>query len=279
MIEGIKHSGARKFVFEHNNLEQLESQLKQVPTDTPKLIAFESVYSMCGSVGKIKEICELAKKYGAITFLDEVHAVGMYGSTGAGVAERDGIMDQVDIISGTLGKAYGVVGGYVTGTKHFIDMIRSYAPGFIFTTSIPPHIAAGCLASVKHLKESQWERNAHRHAVRALKEKMEARDFPVMHNRTHIIPLMVYDAEKAKKASDQLLNEFGIYIQAINYPTVPKGQERLRITPSPFHSEEMMDHLTDSLLHVWKRQDIPFKKTIVEEQLALKPDMAQLAYA
>ena len=259
MIQGIKHSGAKKHLFRHNDMCHLEELLQQYDRGVPKLIAFESVYSMCGSIGNIKEICALAKKYGAYTFLDEVHAVGMYGERGAGIAEREDLLNQVDIISGTLGKAYGVVGGYIAGSKHFIDVIRSYAPGFIFTTSLPPHIIAGCIASVQHLKENCKERQLHKMAVRKMKDKLNRRDFPVLDNPSHIIPLMVFDAQKAKKISDELLNNHRIYIQAINYPTVPRGEERLRITPGPFHSEQMMDYLVDALEELWIKESVVFK--------------------
>jgi 5-aminolevulinate synthase len=265
MIQGIKHSGAKKFIFRHNDLEHLESLLQQSKPETPKIIAFESVYSMCGSIGPIKEICNLAKKYGAITFLDEVHAVGMYGPRGGGVAEHLGedILGQVDIISGTLGKAYGVVGGYIAGSANLVDMIRSYAPGFIFTTSLPPPICAAALTSVEHLKLSQLERYGQQMNARKLKERLARVDIPVIPNPSHIVPVLVGDAEKCKAASDLLLNKHGLYVQSINYPTVKKGEERLRITPTPMHGQQQMDVLVSALESVWQELEL---KTVSQWQ-------------
>ncbi len=253
MIQGIRHSGAKKLIFRHNDVAHLESLLQSVDIHTPKLIAFESVYSMCGSIGPIQEIVDLAKKYNALTFLDEVHAVGMYGERGAGITQSlsKELMSQVDIISGTLGKAYGVVGGYIAGSSALVDMIRSYAPGFIFTTSLPPSIVAGALASVEYLKESSSERIGQQNNTIALKHHLNKVGIPVLHNPSHIVPVLVGDAEKCKMASDRLLSKHHIYVQSINYPTVPKGQERLRITPTPGHSEEMKDHLVQALDDVW----------------------------
>lgn len=264
MIQGIRHSGAKKVIFKHNDLDDLEQKLKMWPLDTPKVIAFESVYSMCGSIGPIKEICDLAKKYGALTFLDEVHAVGLYGPRGAGVAEhldyeahraagqnpepvRDSIMDRVDIITGTLGKAYGTVGGYIAGSHNFVDMIRSYAPGFIFTTSLPPATVAGARASVIYQKHHVGDRALKQVNVRTVKSRLASLDIPVVPGPSHIIPVLVGDAGLAKQASDKLLTEHGIYVQSINYPTVPVGEERLRVTVTPRHTAEQMDGLVAAL--------------------------------
>ncbi|OZJ04604.1 hypothetical protein BZG36_02057 [Bifiguratus adelaidae] len=267
MIQGIRHSGAQKRVFRHNDLAHLEEQLKAVDPSTPKIIAFESVYSMSGSIGHIDAICNLAKKYGAITFLDEVHAVGMYGPRGAGVAEHldfehnarntsltdPTVLNKVDIISGTLGKAFGVVGGYIAASASLIDMIRSYAPGFIFTTSLPPVVVAGSLTSVKYLKESNRERQMQQLNTRMLKARLADLDIPVVPNPSHIVPVLVGEAEVCKLASDQLLSEHGIYVQSINYPTVAKGEERLRITPTPGHTPKMLNHLVDALETIWQK--------------------------
>lgn len=263
MIVGIQHSGARKMVFKHNDMEDLETKLKAIPLEVPKIIAFESVYSMCGSVGPIEKICDLADKYGAITFLDEVHAVGMYGPHGAGVAEhldyeahaagrpRGSIMDRVDIITGTLGKAYGCVGGYIAGSGKMVDAVRSLAAGFIFTTTLPPATMAGAQASIKYQMAHQGERRLQQLHTRAVKDELSARDIPVMGNPSHIIPVLVGSAELAKQASDMLLDTHRIYVQSINYPTVPVGQERLRITPTPGHTREYREHLVNALDSVW----------------------------
>lgn len=269
MIQGIRHSGAGKLVFRHNDVEDLEAKLAALPLHVPKIIAFESVYSMCGSVGPIEDICKLAEKYGAMTFLDEVHAVGMYGPRGAGVAEHldweahaagrpEGtVMDRIDIITGTLGKAYGCVGGYIAGSKRLVDMIRSLAPGFIFTTSLPPATMAGAHASIEYLMTHDGERRLQQLHTRAVKEEVAARDMPVIGNPSHIVPLLVGDAYTAKAASDMLLHHHHIYVQSINYPTVPKGQERLRITPTPGHTKEHRDALITALDDVWTRLRIP----------------------
>ncbi|KAF4548148.1 5-aminolevulinate synthase-like protein [Elsinoe fawcettii] len=268
MIQGIRHSGAKKMVFKHNDVADLEAKLASLPSDVPKIIAFESVYSMCGSIGPIEEICDLADKYGAITFLDEVHAVGMYGPKGAGVAEhldyeahKEGrpqgtVMDRIDIITGTLGKAYGCVGGYIAGSARMVDTIRSLAPGFIFTTSLPPATMAGAKTAIEYQMEYQGDRRLQQLHTRAVKEQLNALDIPVIPNPSHIIPVLVGNAEVAKKASDLLLEEHGIYVQAINYPTVPVGQERLRITPTPGHVKEYREHLVQALDSVWKQLDI-----------------------
>ena len=265
MIQGIRHSGARKIIFNHNDVIDLEAKLAALPSHVPKIIAFESVYSMCGSVGPIEAICDLADKYGAITFLDEVHAVGMYGPRGAGVAEhldfeahaagrpRGTVMDRVDIITGTLGKAYGCVGGYIAGKAAMIDTIRSLAPGFIFTTSLPPATMAGARAAIDHQMAHAGDRHLQQLHTRALKATLAARDLPVIPNPSHIVPVLVGNAELAKQASDLLLDEHAIYVQAINYPTVPVGQERLRITPTPGHTEIFHEELVGALESVWAK--------------------------
>ncbi|KAK2742338.1 mitochondrial 5-aminolevulinate synthase [Myotisia sp. PD_48] len=270
MIQGIRHSGARKAVFKHNDLEDLEMKLASLPPEVPKIIAFESVYSMCGSIAPIEAICDLAEKYGAITFLDEVHAVGMYGPHGAGVAEhldydlhaspnsntKGSIMDRIDIITGTLGKAYGCVGGYIAGSAKFVDTIRSLAPGFIFTTSLPPATMAGATTSIKYQAEYDRDRTLQQLHTRAVKSALDMNDIPVIPNPSHIIPILVGDAELAKRASDMLLEDYGIYVQAINYPTVPRGEERLRVTPTPGHTKEYRDRLVQALQGVWDRLGI-----------------------
>ncbi|KAK8170102.1 5-aminolevulinate synthase-like protein [Phyllosticta citrichinensis] len=268
MIQGIRHSGAKKMVFKHNDLADLEAKLASLPPETPKIIAFESVYSMCGSIGPIEEICDLAEKYGAITFLDEVHAVGMYGPTGAGVAEhldyeahaqgrpQGTIMDRIDIITGTLGKAYGCVGGYIAGKANLVDAIRSLAPGFIFTTSLPPATMAGAQTAIEYQMVYQGDRRLQQLHTRATKHALEDKNIPVIPNPSHIIPVLVGNAETAKKASDILLEEWDIYVQAINYPTVPVGQERLRITPTPGHVKEYRDHLVTAIDAVWTQLGI-----------------------
>ena len=253
MIQGIRHSGAEKHIFEHNNLEHLESLLASVDINRPKIIAFESVYSMDNSVGKIAEICALAKKYNAMTFLDEVHAVGLYGPRGGGVAEMLGVSDQVDIIQGTLAKGFGLIGGYITGTKDMIDFVRSYASGFIFTTAVSPVIAAGALASIRHLKESNEERERHQAQVAKFKQALRDRHITFMDSPSHIVPVVIGDAVKCKKVTDVLLEEFDIYVQPINYPTVPRGTERLRFTPNPFHSDAMIEECANVLDEVLKR--------------------------
>ncbi|KNC97924.1 5-aminolevulinic acid synthase [Spizellomyces punctatus DAOM BR117] len=260
MIQGIRHSGAQKKIFRHNDVAHLESLLQQVDINAPKIIAFESVYSMCGSIGPIKEIIALAKKYNAITFLDEVHAVGMYGATGGGVAEYIDAMDDIDIITGTLGKAYGVVGGYIAGSSPLVDMIRSYAPGFIFTTSLPPAIVSGALTSIRYLKESQKERIGQQLNTRALKSRLGEIGIPVVPNPSHIVPVLVGDAETAKSVSDELLYKYKIYVQSINYPTVSVGEERLRITPTPGHHPELMDVLVDALDTIWHERGLKMEK-------------------
>jgi 5-aminolevulinate synthase len=256
MIAGIRNSGCEKRVFRHNDLAHLEQLLAEADPDAPKLIAFESVYSMDGDVAPIAEICDLADTYNSITYLDEVHAVGMYGPRGGGISERDGVADRVTIIEGTLGKAFGVMGGYVASDRNIIDVVRSYAPGFIFTTSLSPVLVAGALASVRHLKVSRAERDAQQAGAATLKAILAEAHLPVMPSTTHIVPVMVGDPVTAKKISDILLAEYGIYVQPINYPTVPRGTERLRFTPGPAHSEDMMRELAKALTEIWDRLEM-----------------------
>ncbi|WP_037500184.1 5-aminolevulinate synthase [Sphingomonas jaspsi] len=256
MIAGIKNSGCEKRVFKHNDLEHLEQLLLEIPADTPKVIAFESVYSMDGDVAPLHAICDLADKYGAITYLDEVHAVGMYGAQGGGISQRDEAAHRLTIIEGTLGKAFGVMGGYIAADKNIVDCIRSYAPGFIFTTSLSPVLAAGALAAVKHLKASSEERDAQQAHAAMLKVKFAEAGLPVMDSVTHIVPLLVGCPVKAKAISDILLAEYGLYVQPINFPTVPRGTERLRFTPGPCHTEAMMDELTGALVEIWDRLEL-----------------------
>jgi 5-aminolevulinate synthase len=251
MIAGIRHSGSEKMIFKHNDLADLEQKLKKVKLHQPKLIAFESVYSMDGDIAPIKEICDLAKKYNALTFLDEVHAVGLYGNRGAGVAERDGLMDRIDIIQGTLAKGFGVVGGYIAGSASLCDFIRSYGDGFIFSSSMPPAVAAGCLASVKYVKEHNELREQHQERAATLKYLLKDADIPVMTTETHIVPVIVGDPVLCKQASDELMFNHSVYVQPINYPTVPRGTERLRFTPTPLHNDALMDHLVKALNKVW----------------------------
>jgi 5-aminolevulinate synthase len=251
MIEGIRHGQCEKRIFRHNDIADLEAKLKTVPTCTPKLIVFESVYSMDGHIAPIAAICDLAERYGALTYLDEVHAVGLYGPRGGGIAERDGVMDRVDIINGTLAKGFGVMGGYIAGSRDLCDAIRSFASGFIFTTSLAPAIVAGALASVRHLKTSGLERVRHQERVQTLKRSLKAKRVPVMDNPSHIVPVMVGCPVHCKAVTDALLRQYGIYVQPINYPTVSRGTERMRLTPSPTHSDEQMAHLIDALDELW----------------------------
>ena len=256
MIAGIRHGGAQKHVFRHNDLEHLEQLLKAAPADAPKLVAFESVYSMDGDISDIRRTVELAKAYGAMTYIDEVHAVGMYGPRGAGVAEREGLMDQIDIIEGTLGKAVGMMGGYIAGDADLVDAVRLYASGFIFTTSLPPAITAGATASIRWLKQHDEVRVRHQERAATLKRRFREEGLPVMPSVSHIVPVLVGDPVHTKLVSDMLLGDFGIYVQPINYPTVPKGTERLRFTPTPLHTDAMMDDLAKAMDSLWTRCNV-----------------------
>ncbi len=260
MIEGARSSGCAKQIWRHNDLGQLELLLSRTAASRPKLIVFESIYSMDGDVAPIREICDLADRYGAMTYLDEVHAVGMYGPRGAGVAERDGVMDRIDVIEGTLAKAFGMLGGYIAGRGAVIDAVRSHAPGFIFTTALPPAIAAAAKASIAHLKTSTEERARQQDAVMATKSALRKAGLPVMPTETHIVPVMVGDPELCRWASDLLLHRCGIYLQPINYPTVPRGTERLRITPTPAHDKRLVEQLADAMIWVWRELGLPFAK-------------------
>jgi len=256
MIAGIKHSGCEKRVFRHNDVDHLEELLAAEDPEAPKLIAFESVYSMDADIAPVATICDLADKYNALTYLDEVHAVGMYGDHGGGISDREGIARRLTIVEGTLGKAFGVMGGYIAADKTIIDCIRSYAPGFIFTTSLSPVLVAGALASVRHLKSSDQERRAQQESAAMLKAKFAAADLPAMPSATHIVPLLVGCPIKTKQISDILLAEYGLYVQPINFPTVPRGTERLRFTPGPSHTPDMMDELVDALVEIWGRLEL-----------------------
>jgi 5-aminolevulinate synthase len=259
MIEGVRQSGCQKQIFRHNDMGHLEELLKAAAPEQPKLIVFESLYSMDGDVSPINRICDLARRYGAMTYLDEVHAVGMYGPRGGGMAELQGVMERVDVIEGTLAKAFGCLGGYIAGREALIDAVRSYAPGFIFTTALPPAICAAATAAIRHLKTSGFERQRHQDRAARVKAVLGAARLPVMPNDTHIVPVFVGNAEKCKEATDLLLCDHGIYIQPINYPTVPKGTERLRITPTPFHEDAAIDTLAEALVDVWERLRLPLK--------------------
>jgi 5-aminolevulinate synthase len=260
MIEGVRQAHCEKQIFRHNDMAHLEQLLAVADPLRPKLIVFESLYSMDGDVAPVAQICELAARYGALTYVDEVHAVGMYGARGAGITERDGVMDRIDVIEGTLAKAFGCLGGYIAGSSALIDAVRSYAPGFIFTTALPPSVCAAATAAIRHLKVSNWERERHQERAARTKAVLAAAALPVMTSPTHIVPVFVGDPERCKQASDLLLAEHGIYIQPINYPTVPKGKERLRITPSPYHDDGLIDALAEALVEVWQRLDLPFKE-------------------
>jgi 5-aminolevulinate synthase len=259
MIEGIRQSGSEKKIFRHNDVAHLEELLAAADPERPKLIAFETLYSMDGDVAPINRICDLAERYGAMTYADEVHAVGMYGPRGSGMAAQQGAMERVDVLEGTLAKAFGCLGGYIAGKASLIDAVRSYAPGFIFTTALPPAICAAATAAIRHLKASNYERERHQDRAARTKAVLSAAGLPVMPSDTHIVPVFVGDPEKCKAASDLLLEEHGIYIQPINYPTVPKGSERLRITPTPYHEDALIDVLAEALLDVWERLALPRK--------------------
>jgi 5-aminolevulinate synthase len=263
MIEGIRQAGGEKRIFRHNDVAHLEELLRNERIERPKLIVFESLYSMGGDTAPIHRICDLAERHGAMTYLDEVHAVGMYGPRGAGIAARDGAMDRIDVVEGTLAKAFGCLGGYIAGNAALIDAVRSYAPGFIFTTALPPAICAAASAAIRHLKNSQVERDLQQDRARRVKEALRGAGLPVMLSDTHIVPVCIGDPEKCQAASDLLIREHGIYIQPINYPTVPRGSERLRITPGPFHDEVLIERLVAALVAVWKRLDLKLEEPLV----------------
>lgn len=256
MIEGARQSGCEKQIWRHNDVDHLERLLRAARQDRPKLIVFETVYSMDGDVAPMHRICDLAEHYGAMTYADEVHAVGMYGARGAGVAEREGVMDRIDVLEGTLAKAFGCLGGYIAGNSILIDAVRSYAPGFIFTTALPPPICAAATAAIRHLKASNWERERHQERAARVKAVLTSAALPVMPSETHIVPVVVGDPERCKAACDLLLTDHGIYIQPINYPTVPRGTERLRITPTPYHDDMLVDALAHALVDVWARLEL-----------------------
>jgi 5-aminolevulinate synthase len=260
MIEGVRQAHCEKQIFRHNDVAHLEQLLALADPLRPKLVVFEGLYSMDGDIAPVGPICDLAARYGAMTYIDEVHAVGMYGPRGGGIAEREGVMDRIDVVEGTLAKAFGCLGGYIAGSSALIDAVRSYAPGFIFTTALPPSVCAAATAAIRHLKSSNWERERLQERAARTKAVLAAAALPVMSNPTHIVPVFVGDPERCKQASDLLLSEHGIYIQPINYPTVPRGTERLRITPSPYHDDALIDRLAEALVDVWQRLGLPFKE-------------------
>jgi 5-aminolevulinate synthase len=260
VIEGVRQAHCEKEIFRHNDMAHLEQLLAAADPGRPKLIVFESLYSMDGDTAPVDRICDLAERHGAMTYVDEVHAVGMYGPRGGGISERDGVMGRIDVIEGTLAKAFGCLGGYIAGSHVLIDTVRSYAPGFIFTTALPPAVCAAATAAIRHLKTSQWERERHQDRAARTKAVLAAASLPVMTSPTHIVPLFVGDPERCKGASDLLLAEHGVYIQPINYPTVPRGTERLRITPSPYHDDVLIDALAEALVDVWQRLGLPLKE-------------------
>ncbi|MDL2410850.1 5-aminolevulinate synthase [Rhizobium calliandrae] len=257
MIEGVRRAGAEKKIWRHNDVGHLEELLAAQAAERPKLIVFEALYSMDGDIAPVNQICDLAERYRAMTYIDEVHSVGMYGRAGAGIAAREGALHRIDVIEGTLAKAFGCLGGYIAANADIIDAVRSYAPGFIFTTALPPAVCAASTAAIRHLKTSQWERDRHQECAARVKSVLDAAGLPVMPSQTHIVPVMVGDPERCRQASDLLLAKHGIYVQPINYPTVPRGTERLRITPTPYHDNALIDALAEALVDVWTRLELP----------------------